>query len=65
MAIKITLTAKSATVEGRIKNYSNCVEVTLTDIDIDDIVDQVGKKELLEAIGQQECMDYFGLVEES
>jgi hypothetical protein len=37
------------------------IEVGLTDIEVDDLVKAVGVDALLECIGQDECVKYFGL----
>ena len=44
------------------ENYSN-VEITLENVDQDELLNQIKNEVMLDHIGQQECVEYFNIEE--
>jgi len=65
MRLNINIGGKNVSVEAK-DGGDQCplkINISIDGVEVCDVVEQVGEEKLLDEIGMNKCMDYFGLAQ--
>lgn len=65
MANKVSFTVEVASVKTELGGYSNrYLRAEIEEVDLDDLIKEIGIADILDAIGKDAAVEHFDLVEE-